>query len=181
VGRFAPNKRHDKLLVILKALRETGHPDARLILAGGLGDAEPYVATLRFQAAELGIEDAVTIPQAGISDQQLRDYYSNASVFVCASEHEGFCMPLIEAMAFSVPVVALDAGAVRETAGGAAVLMNTNDPLVWAGVVARVLDDNHLRSQLIYAGKKRVSDFGSSSIKDKLKAALERIEVRPKK
>jgi len=181
VGRFAPNKRHDMLLFILKALRETSHPDARLILAGSLVDAEPYVAALAFQASELGIEDAITIPITGISDRQLHDYYAAASVFVCASEHEGFCMPLLEAMAFSVPVVALDAGAVGETVGEAAALMHTLDPLVWAEVVARVLDDNNLRSQLITAGKRRVADFDVANIKLKLKAALERIGVHAQK
>jgi glycosyltransferase involved in cell wall biosynthesis len=177
VGRFAPNKRHDMLLLILKALRETTHPDARLVLAGGLVDAEPYVAALASQATELGIEGAVAIPAAGISDRRLHDYYANAGVFVCASEHEGFCIPLLEAMAFSVPVVALDAGAVAETVGDAAVLMRTMDPLVWAGVVARVLDDTNLRSQLIASGKERVAGFDASNIKQKLSVALGTIGV----
>jgi glycosyltransferase involved in cell wall biosynthesis len=177
VGRLAPNKRQDRLLLILKALRETSHPGARLILAGGQDDTELYVTALRFLARDLGISGAVTIPETRISDAQLRDYYSSADILVCASEHEGFCMPLLEAMAFSIPVVALDAGAVGETVGNGGVILQTQDPLVWAEVITRVLGDDDLRAQLIASGLQRVADFATPKIAVQMAAALKSIGV----
>jgi len=175
VGRLAPNKRHDDLLRALAALRAIAIPDARLIFAGNSNDTDPYARGLRRLAAELGIVDAVVIPRRGLDDRALAELYAGASVFACASEHEGFCMPLVEAMAFSVPVVAHAAAAVPETLGGAGALLHQRDPLAWAGVLARVITDGELRRTMIAAGRRRLEAFDDAVVQSRLADALRTI------
>ena len=83
-----------------------------------------------------------------VSDAQLAAYYAQADMFICLSEHEGFGLPLIEAMRAQVPVIAYDAGAVGETMGSAGVLVRTLEPAVLAEVVARVATDKQLQGEL---------------------------------
>jgi glycosyltransferase involved in cell wall biosynthesis len=172
VSRLAPNKRHDDLLRFLAATRAAGHPDARLIIPGGSDDTAGYAAGLRRLAADLGIADAVDMPMRRVSDAEISEHYERASVVVCASAHEGFGMPVLEAMAFDVPVVAYAAGAIPETTGGAAILLETRDPLVWAGVIDRVLDDHALRSALISRGRRRLADFTDARLRERLHDAF---------
>jgi glycosyltransferase involved in cell wall biosynthesis len=94
-----------------------------------------------------------------ITEASLAAHYREADVYVCLSEHEGFGLPLIEAMRAGVPVVAYDAGAVAETLGGSAVLMRTLDPRVIAEVVARVASDEDLRKELIGRQYDRVAEL----------------------
>ncbi len=178
VSRVAPNKRHDDLIRALAALRATAHPDARLVIVGRFTDTEEYVASLRSLAVSLGVDDAVE--WAGrLDDTAVGDLYARASAYVCASEHEGFCVPLLEAMAFSVPVVAYAAGAVPDTLGGAGVLLRNKDPLVWAAVIDRVLRSAPLRAQLAAAGQRRLADFTESVVRRRLAEALCSIGIVP--
>jgi glycosyltransferase involved in cell wall biosynthesis len=173
-SRLAPNKRQEDLVRVLAALRETGRPQATLVLPGGWGDTETYVAGLRRFASDLGVSGAVEIP-GSLSDRQLGDLYARASIAVCASEHEGFGMHLLEAMAFDLPIVARAAAAVPETLGGAGILLTTTDPLVWAAVVDRVLGDEPLRSRLIVQGRRRLRDFSDAALHARIAELLERL------
>ncbi|HEX3604885.1 MAG TPA: glycosyltransferase [Candidatus Dormibacteraeota bacterium] len=177
VGRLAPNKRQEELIRVLAALRATAAPDARLVLAGSADDTGGYLAGLRRLAERLGVADAVDIPARRLSDVELGAHYAAASAFACASDHEGFCIPLLEAMAFSVPVVAHAAGAVPETLGDAGVLVRDRDPLVWAGLLGRVLTDQRLRATLTAAGRRRLEDFSTAATTRRLEAALREIGV----
>ena len=177
VSRLAPNKRQEELIRTLAALRACFQPTARLVLPGGWGDTETYVAGLRRFAADLGVADAVEIP-GSLSDRRLGDLYASASVAVCASEHEGFGMHLLEAMAFDLPIVARSAAAVPETLGGAGVLLTTTDPLVWAAVIDRILRDEPLRRQLAAQGRKRLGDFSEAALLARLDEMLDRLGLR---
>ena len=178
VSRVAPNKRHDDLIRALAALRATSTPDARLVIAGRFTDTEDYVASLRRLAADLGVAEAVE--WAGrLADAAVGDLYARASAFVCASEHEGFCVPLLEAMAFDVPIVAYAAGAVPDTLGGAGVLLRNKDPLVWAAAIDRVLRDGALRASLVAAGRRRLADFAPSAVQARLAEALRFAGITP--
>jgi glycosyltransferase involved in cell wall biosynthesis len=179
VGRIAPNKRQEELIRVLAALRATALPDARLVLAGSADDTGAYLAGLRRHAERLGVAAAVDLPATRLGDAELGARYASASVFACASEHEGFCIPLLEAMAFSVPVIAYAAGAVPETLGGAGVLTDSRDPLVWAGLIGRLVGDGRLRRGLAAAGRRRLADFSEEAIRGRLAAALRAIGVEP--
>jgi glycosyltransferase involved in cell wall biosynthesis len=178
VSRVAPNKRHEDLIRMLTALRATAQRHARLVIAGRFTDTEEYVDALRGLASSLGVADAVT--WAGrLSDAAVGDLYAQAAVYVCASEHEGFCVPLLEAMAFDVPVVAYAAGAVPDTLGGAGIVLRHKDPLVWAAVVDRVVRDSSLRAALAAAGRRRLLDFAPEVVERSLADALSSIGVVP--
>jgi glycosyltransferase involved in cell wall biosynthesis len=177
VGRLAPNKRQDFLISVIAVLRQAVDLDARLVLAGGGTDANDYVTALQWRARTLEVGDAVVIPSTRMTDAALRDLYRTASVFVCASEHEGFCMPLMEAMAFDLPVVAHAAGAVPETLGDAGILLDDADPLLWAETIAEVISNTALRGHLAALGRARLLDFSPASIETKLGDALAKAGV----
>jgi glycosyltransferase involved in cell wall biosynthesis len=179
VGRIAPNKRHDILLRSLAALREAHGIDATLVVVGGADDTEGYLDALQKLAIRLRVEAAVDIGGKRSRDVDLGAEYARTNVFVSASEHEGLCVPLLEAMSFSVPVVARAEAAVPETVGDGGLLLETDDPLVYAAAIGRVIYDLPLRRRLIAAGHRRLADFAEPRIEELLGQALRGINVLP--
>jgi glycosyltransferase involved in cell wall biosynthesis len=175
VGRLAPNKAQHDLLKALACFSRLHDPRARLHLVGTTMDDE-YPRALRRFAAQLGVGDRVHFP-GSVSDPVLAAYYACADVFVCASEHEGFCIPLVEAMHHGLPVVAYRAAAVPETAGAGALVVGDKSPLALASAVARVLGDEGLRRRLVDAGRRRAGHFtlarGRARWEQALRRALE--------
>ncbi|HEX2699884.1 MAG TPA: glycosyltransferase [Acidimicrobiales bacterium] len=157
VGRVAPHKCQHDVVRALAVYRRLYDPDARLHLVGGAGSGA-YVSMLERYVASLGLAGAVTLP-GSVPAASLRAYFRSADVFVCLSEHEGFCVPIIEAMRLSVPVVAFASTAVPETAAGAGVLLEAKDAVTVAAAVWRVLGDSRLRADLVAAGTRRAADF----------------------
>jgi glycosyltransferase involved in cell wall biosynthesis len=101
-----------------------------------------------------------------VDDDDLMAYYSVADLFLCLSEHEGYCVPLIEAMAFGVPVIAYDAGAVAETLRGGGVLLREKPPELVAELASRVLADAGLRRAILATQERAIrevrgTDFGA--------------------
>jgi glycosyltransferase involved in cell wall biosynthesis len=143
VGRVVPNKRIEDLIQVLAAYVRTTDPGARLIVVGGAAGQEAYGRRLSELASSLGVADSVVFT-GRVSDSELFAYYAVADAFLCLSRHEGFCVPLIEAMYFGVPILAQDAGAVAETLGGAGVLLHDTPPEVTAELIADVLRDSPL-------------------------------------
>ena len=178
VGRLAPSKRQDTLIRALAALHATGRTDVRLRVLGGSGDTEVWLGGLRRLAEALGVADAVEMTGLPVTDSVLSRAYADAAVLACPSEHEGFCVPLVEAMAFGLPIVARAAGAVPETLGDAGLLVDGDDPLVWAAVIARVLDDECVRAVLSARGRDRLGAFGEDAARGKLADALASIGLR---
>ena len=160
VGRLAPNKCQHDLLAALAVLRRR-LPAVELVLVGS-SSADSYEAALRDFAVELGVDDAVRFV-GSVSSEELVGWYRRADVFVCLSEHEGFCVPLVEAMAWGVPVVAAAAAAVPETLGGAGVLLGDKSPVVVAAAVERVLCDDVLRAESVMRGLRRAGELGPVS------------------
>jgi glycosyltransferase involved in cell wall biosynthesis len=160
VGRLAPNKAQHDIVKAFAAYRRFHNPDARLNLVGG-GREDGYARTLQRFIHALGLDDAVTIT-GGVSDAQLAAHYAAADVFVVCSEHEGFCVPLLESMHHRVPIVAYAATAVPETLGEAGLLLDVKDPCTVAAAVDRVVGDTALRQQLVEAGSRRLQDFDLS-------------------
>ena len=141
VGRFAPNKKQDDLIVAFSHYLAVD-PEARLILVGKPEEQDPYVAHLRQTVSSLALEDSVVFT-GSITDAQLAAYYRTAHLFWSMSEHEGFCVPLIEAMWFNVPVLAFKSSAVPETLGDAALMFTTKNDLMGVAALARcIVEDN---------------------------------------
>jgi glycosyltransferase involved in cell wall biosynthesis len=174
VGRLAPNKAQHDLVKAFAAYRRFHDADARLHLVGGASSVR-YERALRRFVENLALGDAVEIAGA-VSEAAKRAYYEAADVFVVVSDHEGFCVPLIEAMYHQLPIVAFAAGAVGETIGDAGIVLDTKDPCTIAAAVARVIGDPRLRAQLVTAGEARRADFDIAHTGAALLAALEKVE-----
>ena len=157
VGRISPNKTQHHLVEALWLYRRWYDPAARLHLVGPAVTTS-YVDAVFALAAELGVADAVRHGEH-LSDAELAAWYADADVFVCLSEHEGFCIPLLEAMRAGLPIVAFGAGAVPETLGTAGILLDTKRPSVVASAVDRVRRDRALADDLVQAGRRRLGDF----------------------
>lgn len=151
VGRLAPNKCQHDLIAAFAAYRLLYDPGARLTLIGS--EAVPsYGDALYGLIDDLGLTGVVTCAGA-VTDAELAAYYADADAFVCLSRHEGFCVPLLEAMRHDVPVVALAAGAVPDTVGDAAVLLDDAAPHPVAAAVQQLLGDETFRAGLVTAGR----------------------------
>lgn len=161
VGRCAPNKGHAELIEILARLNASGS-NARLILAGRYDGNEAYFSELQALCARLGVIGDVVFTGL-ITDAELLSYYRNSHLFLSMSDHEGFCVPLIEAMQFDLPIVAYGATAVRETMGEAGVVLNDKeDPEAIAALIRIVIGDAGLREQMLVTQRRRREDFDAS-------------------
>jgi glycosyltransferase involved in cell wall biosynthesis len=171
VGRCSPNKGHRFLIDAFAAYWEHHDRNSRLILVGRQDPTlAPYTNGLRDQAMRLGVQDRVLFVN-GASEEELRAYYESAHVFVVASEHEGFCVPVVEAMALGVPVVAYGTCAVPDTVGAAGIVWDDFDPFLLAEACAAAAHDARIRSLLIERGRQRFLDHFSN-------AAIERDFLR---
>ena len=162
VGRIAPNKRQEDVIRAFYFYKQLD-PDARLILAGSQTGFENYADRLRDYADKLGLRDVLFTGH--VSFPELLAYYRTATAFLCMSEHEGFCVPLVESMYFNVPIAARKAAAVPDTLGGSGLLLEDNDPLVAAKAVERLVRDKKLRDDVIQDQRRRLADFSYSRIK----------------
>ncbi|HEX2038379.1 MAG TPA: glycosyltransferase family 4 protein [Acidimicrobiales bacterium] len=172
VGRVAPHKAQHDLVRALAVYRSLYDRRARLFLVGSSA-SDAYTGMLLRLADDLGIGGAVRVTGA-VSAPVLAAHYRAADVFVCLSDHEGFCVPLLEAMHHDVPVVAYAAAAVPETAGDAALLLSSKDPAVVAAAVHRVVTDRAVHDGLVAAGRRRREDFALPVARERYRAALER-------
>jgi glycosyltransferase involved in cell wall biosynthesis len=147
VGRIVPNKKIDQLVRIFHAYKTRINPRSRLLLVGAYSGLETYLASVNGLIASLGVTD---VHFAGhVTDEELIAYYDVADLFLCASEHEGFCVPLMEAFYKQIPVVALAATAVPATMDGGGVLYEDRDPFRVAALIDAVLSDGTLYDRVI--------------------------------
>lgn len=160
VGRVIPNKRFEDVIRAFHAYKRWFNPRSRLLLVGSHSGFERYLTMLYRFVADIGASDVHFAGQ--VSNEELTAYYEVADVFLCASEHEGFCVPILEAFHMGVPVVAYAATAVPATMDGAGLLYTDKNPMDVAAVIHAVVDDSQLRSRII----------------DGQDAALERLEAR---
>src|SRR3954471_16228701 len=145
VGRMIANKKIEDLIRWFHAYHTAFNPRSRLLLVGAHNQFERYVATLHQLVAALGTPHVHFIGH--VSDQELVAFYEVADLFLCASEHEGFCVPLVEAFYKQVPVVAYAATAVPSTMDGAGVLIEDRTPSHVARVVDAVVSDAALQDR----------------------------------
>jgi glycosyltransferase involved in cell wall biosynthesis len=161
VGRVAPNKAVEHAITALAVTRRHADPAATLRIIGRpVTDA--YERALRRQVAELGLTEAVTFTGYA-SDATVADSYAWADVLVVTSEHEGFCVPVVEAMAAGLPVVAFDQGAVPEVLGGAGILVTTRDPYALSRAIGDLLADPTEHRRVVEAGRGRMADLNLGS------------------
>jgi glycosyltransferase involved in cell wall biosynthesis len=178
VGRIVPSKGQHELVKALWAYRRLYDPAARLHLVGG-SSSFAYLKALRGFIAELALTDAVRIT-GDVTDTALAAYFAAADAYLSLSAHEGFGVPLVEAMVAGVPVVARAVGAVAETVGDAALLLAGTDPSYVAAALHRVCTDAPLRQRLIEAGRRRLPAFEFDAVAPQLVAAVASVAGAPR-
>ena len=156
VSRIVPNKGHAHVLRAFAAYRAAVDPEARLFAVGAWGP-EPWIRTLFAMRHRLDLEGVAFT--GSVTQETLAAHYQEADIFVSLSEHEGFGLPLIEAMRKGRPVVAYAGGAVGETLDGTGVLLDTLDPPTVAEVVGKVAGDAELRATIVAGQRRRVAEL----------------------
>jgi glycosyltransferase involved in cell wall biosynthesis len=173
VGRCAPNKKIEDLLFTFHYYQQYVDPDSRLIHVGSFAGTEKYHYLLKALQRKLNIQH---IEMPGMLEQhQLNAAFETADLFLCMSEHEGFCIPLLEAMHRGVPVMAYDAGAVAETMDGAGILFKQKKFDQIAQMMGRVIHDDVLRQTIIAEQHRRIERYRAYDHESQLRKRLSNI------
>ena len=170
VGQMLPHKAIHDVVAAFARYRDSDRT-AHLYLVGSTAMSGGYLDRIRGDIRKLDLENAITLT-GSVTIEQLVAYYRGATAFLTLSEHEGFCVPLLEAMRSDLPVVANAAAAIPETLGNGGILLETKTPEAVAAQLDRVVHDQALRKDLIEKGRRRVEAFSRSHIADRLKLAL---------
>jgi L-malate glycosyltransferase len=168
VGRVIPNKRIEDLIRWFHAYKKWFNPRSRLLIVGSAGGFERYAGMLHHFIQSIHATDVYFLGH--VSNEELVAYYELADVFLCASEHEGFCVPLIEAFRAGVPVLAYAAAAVPATMDGGGVLVDRKDPILVARLIheiatSRTLQDRIIASQDAALDRLEAKDFAGTLLK----------------
>jgi glycosyltransferase involved in cell wall biosynthesis len=175
VGRIAPNKRVEDLIQAFAWYHRVINPFSRLVIVGSDRSCPRYYTMLRMLAGELDLPNVCF--EGFASPESLSAYYSTAHVFVCASEHEGYCLPLVEAMYRNVPVVARDLGGMPEALGGAGVLYEDLTPQELAELIHQVTANPALRSEVLASQSRRMQEVTARDVEKELANLLQSFKV----
>ncbi len=162
VGRVSPNKKHEDIIKSFNYYKKFINNESRLILVGGWTGVEKYHEELSALVNQLRLTDVHFCSHIPFS--KILAYYKSADVFLCMSEHEGFCVPLLEAMSFEVPVIAYDCAAVPETLGGSSVVIKEKDYPLIAATIEEVIENTKLRKNIIARQTERLKYFEKEKI-----------------
>jgi len=175
VGRLAPNKRQEHLLEAF-AHYLTMDQQARLILVGYRQINDPYYSHLLNSIEKLGLTRHVMLT-GQVNNAQLLAFYRTAHLLWSMSEHEGFCVPLVEAMWFDIPILAYKSSAVPETLGEAGLMFTSKDDLAMVAALAKIIvQDETLRSKVIKAQRRRRENFTQGVINTRLRELISKME-----
>ena len=182
VGRVIPNKRIENLIRFFAAYKTRFNPRSRLLVVGSSGGFERYLTMLHDLVARLRVPDVHFTGH--VSNEELTAYYDVADVFLCASEHEGFCVPLIEAFYKRIPVLAWARTAVPATMDGAGILYERADPEEVAALIDLVASDAGLQDRIVASqdealDRLRAKDFGGTLLRFVDRVAASPARPRP--
>jgi glycosyltransferase involved in cell wall biosynthesis len=172
-GRIAPHKKVEDIIQAFAYYRQI-NPESRLILAGS-GIGERYHQKLEYYISKLEPKPANIIFTGHLKFAELLALWRVANVYMSMSEHEGFGVPLVEAMYFKVPVIARDCAAIPETLGNSGFLLPDNNPKVAAEAIHEIINNSELRNQIVEAQKERLKDFDNKRVIGQLKEYIGRM------
>lgn len=174
VGRIVPNKKFEDVIACFAAYKKKYDPAARLFLVGNYQETDRYYQYLQEYIKKCGVEDVIF--PGHIAFDAILAYYKIADVFLCMSEHEGFCVPLVEAMFFETPIVAYASTAIPGTLGGSGVLVESKEPERVAEKIHQVIEDEQYKNAIVKEQKKRLQDFSYENIKEQILDELKKVQ-----
>ncbi|HYB93900.1 MAG TPA: glycosyltransferase [Vicinamibacterales bacterium] len=171
VGRIVPNKKIEDHIKLAEHYKRYVDEQYRFVFVGKTDATPTYYAAIRAMLERYRMPPGRFIFTGPVPDEDLATYYRTASVYISLSEHEGFCVPLLEAMAADVPVMAYASTAVPDTLGGAGVQFTPKDLEFAAELLGELAYNDGLRQQVIAGQRARLADFGD----DRIRRELERL------
>ncbi|HUL73488.1 MAG TPA: glycosyltransferase [Vicinamibacterales bacterium] len=172
VGRIAPNKKIEDHIRLAETYKRYVDVSYRFIFVGRYDAVPHYNAAVRALVNEYQMLPDRFWFTGPVPDQELAAYYRHAHAYVSLSEHEGFCVPLVESMAMDVPILAYASTAVPETLGGAGVAFAPKDLEQAAEWLGALVYDEPLRQQVLAGQRRRLADFSRDRFEARLKAVL---------
>lgn len=171
-GRIAPHKKIEDIIKIFAYYQKNLNIKSRLIFVGNI-KFQNYYEALKDYVVSLNVENVIFTGH--VSEDDLEAYYSVADIFLCMSEHEGFCIPLVEAMKRKIPIIAYSSTAVPDTLGGAGVLVDTKEEKEVCKMIDRIICDPQYREDVIISQNERLSALGLENYKDELIEIIEEV------
>lgn len=156
-GRIAPNKKQEDIIKSFYYYKKYVNSKSRLILVGSYDGMELYYNNLKRYVEELDLKDVIF--SGHIKFDEILAFYRIADVFVCMSEHEGFCIPLLEAMYFNIPIIAYKNTGVSDTMSNCGILLDAKSPILVAELINKIVVDKDLQEQIINGQKERLKHF----------------------
>lgn len=175
VGRIAPNKKIEDHIRLAEHYKRYVDIYYRFIFVGSYTAVPSYYSTIRALIAEYQMLPDRFWFTGPVPTAELAAYYRNAHAYVSLSEHEGFCVPLVEAMAMDVPVLAYSAAAVPETLDGAGVAFAPKDLELAAEWLGALVYNQDLRRQVIAGQRRRLAAFSIDQLAPRLQSLLEEV------
>lgn len=172
VGRIVPNKKIEDHIKLAEQYKRYVDTEYRFIFVGKTDGVPRYYNTIRALLTEYQMPADRFWFTGAVPEEDLATYYRHARVYISLSEHEGFCVPLLEAMAADVPVLAYGSTAVPDTLGGAGVCFSPKDLEAAAELLAELAYNNDLRARVIARQRRRLDDFGDARIRRDVMALL---------
>jgi L-malate glycosyltransferase len=172
VGRIAPNKKIEDHIRLAEYYKRYVDSHYRFIFVGRYDVVPRYYSMIRALMTDFRLLNERFIFTGPVPDEELAVYYRRAAVYISMSEHEGFCVPLLEAMAADVPIMAYAAAAVPDTLGGAGVQLETKNLEYAAELLGSLAFDDDLRAKVIAGQRRRLADFGDARIVRELERIL---------
>ena len=173
-GRISPNKCLQDVINAFYHYKKYYNSNTRLFIVGNDSGMEKYAKDLMQYVSKLGLVDDVVFT-GHVKFDDILAYYKVSDVFLCMSEHEGFCVPLAEAMYFKLPIVAYDSSAIAETMGNGGFILKEKNPLKTAGVIDYIMKNDIFRQEIIKNQEIRLEDFNEKKIEKTLLTNLQTI------
>lgn len=172
VGRIAPNKKVEDIIRLAEHYKRYVDAYYRFIFVGKYDAVPRYYQTIRALMERYQLLSERFVFTGPVPDEDLAVYYRHAAVYISMSEHEGFCAPLLEAMATDVPILAYGAAAIPETLGGAGVQFFDKDMEYAAELLGALAFDDDLRADVIAGQRRRLADFSDARIQHELTSVI---------
>lgn len=177
VGRVAPNKKIEDIIKVFYFYQKINR-QSQLFLIGGDDDTKIYSNALKRLVYNLGLEKRVLF-WGRIGFEDLVKFYKESDIYLCMSEHEGFCVPLLEGMYFNLPILAYNSTGIPYTLKDAGILINEKKYYEIAEMIHLLMTDRVLREKVIKGQRERLMDFNIDRLTEQLKAYIETVHGSP--